>query len=243
MQKANAYILGTLVLSIGAAVGFSTSLNAEPGRPPGPPPERRDDRPGDDRFGDDRFEGRPGEGRPGEGRRGGDRPRYGRPGRPPRLEGPSLEDMTDILNLTPQQQQKIKAILEDSQKQIDGTLTPDQRDQLKEFRNRRPGRGGPGGPRGPRDDAWRPGPPPMEDEDHGRPVEDIARDLGVTPEQFREAFKKVRPAGPGERPTQAQRQANRKALSEALGVSPEKLDEVMDKYRPGGRGDNGPDAR
>lgn len=64
----------------------------------------------------------------------------------------------------------------------------------------------------------------------------------MTPEQFRAAFKKVHPAGAGQHPTQAQRQANRKALSEALGVSPERLDEVMDKYRPGGRGDNGPDT-
>jgi len=78
------------------------------------------------------------------------------------------------------------------------------------------------------------------EQDGGRPVEAIAKELGVTPEQFREAFKKVHPAGPGERPTDEQRQANRKALSEALNVSPEKLDEVMDKYRPGGRGENGP---
>ena len=50
----------------------------------------------------------------------------------------------------------------------------------------------------------------------------------MTPEQFREAFKKVRPAPRGELPTESQR----KALSEALGVSPERLDAVMDKYRP-----------
>ena len=68
----------------------------------------------------------------------------------------------------------------------------------------------------------------------------VAKDLGVTPEQFRAAFRKVHPAGPGEHPTEAQRKANRKVLSEALHVSPERLDAVMDKYRPGGRGDNGP---
>ena len=70
------------------------------------------------------------------------------------------------------------------------------------------------------------------DPDHGRPVELVARDLGVTPEQFREAFKKVRPAPRGELPTESQRKANRKARAEALGVSPERLDAVMDKYRP-----------
>src|SRR5260221_583320 len=75
-------------------------------------------------------------------------------------------------------------------------------------------------------------PRPPEDEDHGRPVAQVARELGVTPEQFRAAFRKVHPAPRGERPTEAQRQANRKVLSESLGVSPERLDAVMDKYRP-----------
>ena len=73
-------------------------------------------------------------------------------------------------------------------------------------------------------------------DDHGRPVALVAADLGVTPEQFRAAFKKVRPAPRGERPTEAQRQANRIALAGALDVSPEKLDSVMDKYRPEGPG-------
>ena len=81
---------------------------------------------------------------------------------------------------------------------------------------------------------------PSNDDDGGRPVELVARDLGVTPEKFREVFRKVKPAGPGQQPTEAQRRENRKILSEGLGVSPEKLDQVMDKYRPGGRGDNGP---
>src|SRR5476651_1467566 len=66
-------------------------------------------------------------------------------------------------------------------------------------------------------------------------------ELGVTPEQFREAFKKVQPAPAGQEPTDEQRRRNRKVLSEALGVSPERLDEVMDKYRPGGKGTNGKD--
>lgn len=82
-----------------------------------------------------------------------------------------------------------------------------------------------------------------QDEDRGRPVAQVAKELGVTPEQFRAAFRKVRPARPGEQPTEAQRQANRKVLSESLGVSPERLDQVMDKYRPGGKVSNGPSRR
>ncbi|HTI73168.1 MAG TPA: hypothetical protein VMF06_24550 [Candidatus Limnocylindria bacterium] len=74
------------------------------------------------------------------------------------------------------------------------------------------------------------------EDDPRRPVEKIAKDLGVTPEQFRTAFKKVHPAPRGERPTEAQREANRQTLSKALGVAPEKLDAVMDKYRPEGNG-------
>lgn len=88
-------------------------------------------------------------------------------------------------------------------------------------------------------------------EDHGRPVDAIAKELGVTPEQFRAAFKQVHPAARGEQPTEEQRIANRTALAAALGVTPEKLDEVMDKYRPegkvghrpGGRPEGGPEGR
>ncbi len=77
-------------------------------------------------------------------------------------------------------------------------------------------------------------------EDHGRPVDLIAKDLGVTPEQFRAAFKQVHPAAKGEQPTKEQREANRQALATALGVTLEKLDAVMDKYRPEGKGGHGP---
>ena len=107
----------------------------------------------------------------------------------------------------------------------------------------RDSRARPGGPRdrpgngGPPDRRGRQGGPELDDQDHGRPVALVAGELGVTPEQFRAAFKKVRPARPGERPTEARRQANRKVLSESLGVSPERLDAVMDKYRPEGRTD------
>ena len=74
----------------------------------------------------------------------------------------------------------------------------------------------------------------LDPQDHGRPVAAVARELGVTPEAFRAAFRLVTPAAPGALPTDAQREHNRKVLAEALGVSPELLDTVMDKYRPGG---------
>lgn len=129
-------------------------------------------------------------------------------------------------------------------------LTPAQRSIVSSYKAAHPrppfgGPGGPGGPDGPGGPGgFGPPPPPEErgaqDEDHGRPVALVARDLGVTPAQFRAAFRKVHPAGAGQEPTQAQRQANRRVLSERLGVSPERLDAVMDKYRPGGRGTNGP---
>ncbi len=132
---------------------------------------------------------------------------------------------------------RMARMLEEGDENKDGSL---EKSEVEALSRRQPPRrqgapvgGPPGSPSGPP-----PGDP--DDQDHGRPVEAVARELGVTPEKFREVFKKVRPAGPGRQPTEAQRQRNRKVLSEGLGVSPERLDEVMDKYRPGGRGDNGP---
>ena len=57
------------------------------------------------------------------------------------------------------------------------------------------------------------------DPDHGRPVELVARDLGVTPEQFREAFKKVGPAPRGVCPPNPKHKANRKVRAEARRVA------------------------
>ena len=57
----------------------------------------------------------------------------------------------------------------------------------------------------------------------------------VTPEQFREAPNTNAEGAPRAArglPTESQRKANRKVLSEALGASPERLDAVMNKYRP-----------
>ena len=187
---------------------------------------------------------RGGPGRGGSGN-GGPRPNGQRPMRP--------EEMMEELDLTPAQQEKVRAIYEQEREQmraihektrtsVMALLNAEQKAQFEKMPQPGPPRGGqrggrPGGPDGQDGDGpgedFRPmgG---MQDEDHGRPVALIAKDLGVTPEQFRAAFKKVTPAPRGERPTEAQRMANRKVLSETLGVSPEKLDEVMDRYRPEG---------
>ena len=166
------------------------------------------------------------------------------------------EDMlAQQLDLTPQQQAKVQAILEAEREQmrlihektraaIEALLSAEQKTKFASMPTPGPGGKGPRGrgdrqQGGPNDDRQQGENRPhaqgeMHNEDGGRPVELIAKELGVTPEQFREAFKKVHPAAKGERPTDAQRQANRTALSQALGVSPEKLDAVMDKYRPEG---------
>jgi hypothetical protein len=75
--------------------------------------------------------------------------------------------------------------------------------------------------------------------DGRRPVSQIAADLGVTPDQFRECFADVRPAR-GERPSAERQEANKAILLPCLQkanaeITNDKLDEVMDKYRPEGR--------
>ena len=62
----------------------------------------------------------------------------------------------------------------------------------------------------------------------GRPVDQIAQDLGITPEQFNAAVDKVPPPPRGQPPTEA----HKKQFATALNVSVEKLDTVMEKYRP-----------
>ena len=138
--------------------------------------------------------------------------------RPPRFQLGDLfpPHVKDELKLTTDQQRQLAALEIEVQGKLEKILTAEQKKQIDDHQ------------------------PPIEDDDHGRPVAQIAKELGVTPQQFREAFKKVQPARAGQEPTDEQRQRNRKVLSEALGVSPERLDEVMDKYRPGGRGTNGP---
>ncbi len=157
------------------------------------------------------------------------------------------ERMTEELDLTPAQQTKIQVIFDQEREQmrvihektrasVAALLTSAQKAKFDQMPQ--PGHGPhgdrPGGPNGdgPNGDDRREMGGAMQDEDHGRPVEQIAQDLAVTPEQFREAFKQVHPAGRGQRPTEAQLQNNHKVLAAALGVSIEKLDAVMDKYRP-----------
>jgi hypothetical protein len=70
--------------------------------------------------------------------------------------------------------------------------------------------------------------------DHGRPVVLIGHALGVTPEIFREAFSRVRPAPAGERPTPERERQNKTVLLEALsrhGITNDQLDTVSNFYR------------
>ena len=74
--------------------------------------------------------------------------------------------------------------------------------------------------------------------DHGRPVILVASALGVTPEVFRDAFSRVKPAPAGEQPDPAQVQLNKQALLETLepyGITNDRLDEVSNFYRYNGR--------
>jgi hypothetical protein len=69
--------------------------------------------------------------------------------------------------------------------------------------------------------------------DYGRPVVLMAAALGVTPEQFREAFSGVRPAR-GRGPTGEEQRKNKEALMRVLGplgVTNERMDEVANYYR------------
>jgi len=70
--------------------------------------------------------------------------------------------------------------------------------------------------------------------DHGRPVVLIAGALGVSPEVFRDAFRRVHPAHPEKGPAPDEAQANKAALLAVLGkygVTNERLDQVSDYYR------------
>jgi len=73
--------------------------------------------------------------------------------------------------------------------------------------------------------------------DGGRPVVLIAGALGVSPDVFRSAFSRVRPARGGA-PAPSQVRENKRVLMEALapyGIGNERLDEVSNyyRYRPG----------
>ena len=79
----------------------------------------------------------------------------------------------------------------------------------------------------------------MRDDPH-RPVDQISRGLGVTPDQFRVCFNDVNPAPQGSMPGSNQKYANKQVLLSCLqranpGITNNSLDAVMDQYRPGGR--------
>ena len=70
--------------------------------------------------------------------------------------------------------------------------------------------------------------------DRGRPVVLISAALQVSPEVFRKAFSRVRPAPAGQEPDPNQVGANKRMLLDALGklgVTNERLDAVSDHYR------------
>lgn len=76
--------------------------------------------------------------------------------------------------------------------------------------------------------------------DPKRPVADISRDLGITPEQFVACFDNVSPAPAGTRATGEREMANKAVLLPCLqqanpAITNDILDAVMDKYRPEGR--------
>lgn len=62
----------------------------------------------------------------------------------------------------------------------------------------------------------------------GPPIDLIARDLGTTPQQFRQAADRFLPRFPKGPPTEDQK----KLFATSLHVSIERLESVMDKYRP-----------
>ena len=79
----------------------------------------------------------------------------------------------------------------------------------------------------------------MRDDPH-RPVDQISRGLGVTPDQFRACFNDVNPAPQGSLPGSNQKHANKQVLLSCLqranpSITNNSLDAVMDQYRPGGR--------
>ena len=161
----------------------------------------------------------------------------GPPDGPPRFQLGKLfpPHLLEELNLTEKQEKQLADLEKEVKAKLEKILTAEQKKIVEDHRPPMKEKDGKKeGKKEKKEDA-------RNDQDHGRPVALIAKELGVTPEKFREAFKNVRPAPASQEPTGEQRRRNRQVLSEALGVTPERLDEVMDKYRPGGKGTNGQD--
>jgi hypothetical protein len=65
-------------------------------------------------------------------------------------------------------------------------------------------------------------------------IQQMAEELGVTPEQLRRAAEVVPPPARGMRPSPEQRDTARRALASILNVSLDRLDTVMGPHRPPG---------
>jgi len=227
MKKWNQSRVGGAALALGICAGaalYQPTAARSAGEdgannPPQPhPSEHKFGGPTGQKFGNQKPGGQHGDGQHGGGQPGGGRPGQQNNGGPMRPEM-----LMQQLHLTPQQQAQVQAIFEQEREQmrlihqqtrtgIEAILTADQKRQLAQMPMQGPrgndGRMQPGGQNGGAPGGNRPmmhRENEMHDEDHGRPVDLIARDLGVTPAQFRAAFEKVRPAARGEQPTQAQR--------------------------------------
>jgi len=138
MKKMHKGIVATAVAGLGAVVVLNTPIVAQP--------NSRGDKDGRQDHGP----------RDGRGPREGGRPEGG----PRRGPGPSVEQLDEVANLTPDQEKKISAVLDnmheqmkklhdDTKKRIDGILTAEQRAKLEKAREDGPPRGeGDGPPRG-----------------------------------------------------------------------------------------------
>ncbi|WP_054774580.1 hypothetical protein [Methylogaea oryzae] len=76
--------------------------------------------------------------------------------------------------------------------------------------------------------------------DPKRPVDKVARELNIAPEQFVACFNNVKPAPQGTRPTAERVHSNKAVLLSCLqqanpDITNDRLDAVMDRHRPGGR--------
>jgi len=170
---------------------------------------------------------------------------------PPRPE--RLEDAVADLNLTPDQQQKADALIqemhdkerqarEDFLQQMSGILTPEQLQQLRQKMDR-PGSGPPSAAstqpaltsaKAPKGTVIFQGGYETDPRDHGRPVVLVAAGLNVPAEVFRDAFSGVTPARGGAEPQPNQVRLNKQALLKVLaphGVTNDQLDTVSNYYR------------
>jgi Spy/CpxP family protein refolding chaperone len=162
------------------------------------------------------------------------------------------------LQLTDDQQQKVDPFVQQFRQQQEQArndfmanmklvLTPEQYDQFEADLNRPARPASPG--QTPRTETNSADPVPADlpmgsvifsggyetdPRDRGRPVVLVAAGLNVSPDVFRKAFSKVKPAGPGEQPDPAQVRLNKQTLLNdlgPLGVTDDLLNTVSNYYR------------